>query len=163
MITWLHEVTWLIKNDISPLPRGPWLPNLTRWNFIVKGHYLLSLLTLWSCNQVITWHMKNDISQLPRDLRPPHLSEWWILMRAYYPSSHSTCWSRGHISHMTNEKCFKFLFTWPVAIELGRKGSLWLGVTCSTQSHIFLRSRGYVSSRDKLTSLYLYFQEAYCN
>ena len=57
MSTWLHEVTWLIKNDISPLPRGPWLPNLTRWNFIVKGHNLLSLLTLWSCNQVITWLM----------------------------------------------------------------------------------------------------------
>ena len=25
LIMWSHEVTWLIKNDISPLPRGPWL------------------------------------------------------------------------------------------------------------------------------------------
>ena len=42
MITWLHEVTWLIKNDISPLPRGPWLPNVTRWKFIVRDtiHYI---------------------------------------------------------------------------------------------------------------------------
>ena len=30
MITWPYEVLWLIKNDISPLPRGLWLANLTR-------------------------------------------------------------------------------------------------------------------------------------
>ena len=105
MITWSHEVTWLIKNDTSPLPRGPWLPNLTRWRFIVKGHHPLSLLTLWSRDQVITWQMKNVISQFPLDLWLPNFTEWLVLMWARYPSSHTTCSSRGHIrSHDEWEK-----------------------------------------------------------
>ena len=44
LVTWPHEVTWLIKNDISSLPRGLWLAKLTRWRFIVKGHHPFSLL-----------------------------------------------------------------------------------------------------------------------
>ena len=97
MITWSHEVTWLIKSEISPLPRGPWLPNLTRWTFIVKSHHLLSLLTFWSRDRVITWQIKNVKAQRPRDLWLPNLAEWWVLIRAYYPSSHTICWSRDHI------------------------------------------------------------------
>ena len=80
LVTWPHEVTWLIKNDISPLPRGLWLAKLTRRRFIVKGHHPLSLLMLWSRDQVITWQMENVISQLPRDLWLPNLTEWWVLM-----------------------------------------------------------------------------------
>ena len=58
MITWLHEVTWLIKNNISPLPWGLWLPHLTMWRFIVNDHHALSHFTLWSRDHVITWQMK---------------------------------------------------------------------------------------------------------
>ena len=94
LVTWLHEVTWLIKSDISPPLRGLWLRKFTRWMFIVNSHHPLSLLLLWSRDQVITWQMKNLISQLPRDL---WLTEWWVLMRAYYLSSLITSWSRGHI------------------------------------------------------------------
>ena len=67
LITWPHEVTWLTKNDISPLPRALWLPNLARWMFIVKDHDSSSLLVLLSRNQVIIWQMKNVIFQLPRN------------------------------------------------------------------------------------------------
>ena len=74
-----------------------WLRKLTRWMFIVKGHHPLSLLMLWSRDQVITWQMENVISQLLRDLWLPKLTEWWVLMRAYYLPSLITCWSRGHI------------------------------------------------------------------
>ena len=68
LVTWPHEVTWLIKNDISPLPRGLWLAKLTRWRFILKGHHPLSLLMFWSRDEVITWYMENVISQLNRGL-----------------------------------------------------------------------------------------------
>ena len=37
LVKWPHEVTWLIKSDISPSLRGLWLPKLTRWMFILKG------------------------------------------------------------------------------------------------------------------------------
>ena len=39
MITWSHEVTWLIKNNISALSWGLWLPDFTRRRFIVKGRW----------------------------------------------------------------------------------------------------------------------------
>ena len=68
LVTWPHEVTWLIKSDISPCLPGLCLPKLTRWIFIVKGHHPFSLLMIWSRNQVITWQIENVISQLPRDL-----------------------------------------------------------------------------------------------
>ena len=87
LVTWSHEVTWLIKNDISSCPRGLWQPKLTRSRFIVKGHHPLSLLMLWSGDQVITWQMENVISQLPRGLWLPNLTEWWVLMLAIKPLS----------------------------------------------------------------------------
>ena len=40
MITWPHEVMWLIKNDKSTLPQSLWLSNLTRWRFIVKSLHI---------------------------------------------------------------------------------------------------------------------------
>ena len=75
MIAWPHEVTWLIKNDISPLLRGLWLPHLSWWRFIVNGHHPSSHLTLWLRDQVITWQMKNVIFQLPRD----HGYQNWVV------------------------------------------------------------------------------------
>ena len=96
-ITWPHEVMWQIKNDISPLPRRLWLPNLERKRFIIKDHHPLSLLTLWTRDQVITWLIKNVIFLLPRELWLRNLTEWWVPMQAYYPQSYITCWSRGHI------------------------------------------------------------------
>ena len=123
-----HEVTWLIKNDISPLPRGPWL---ARWRFIVKGHHPLNLLTLWSCDQIITWQMKNVISQLPRDLWLPKLTEWWVLTRAYLSIKSLNLlitWSQKVTWQMKNETC---------RYQTWQKDGLWLGVTCpTTKPHI---------------------------
>ena len=66
MVTWSHVTN---KNNISPLPRGPWLLNLKRWRFIVKGHHPLSLLTLWSRDQVIMWqYEKRYISASARPM-----------------------------------------------------------------------------------------------
>ena len=65
VIMWPYEVVWLIKNDISLLPQGLCLPDLTRWRFIVKDNHSWSLLKFWSCDQVIKWLTKNVISQLP--------------------------------------------------------------------------------------------------
>ena len=70
MITGSHEVTWLIKNDISPLPRGTWLPYLTRWRFTVKGHHPLSLLTLWSRDQVTSYHVTDKKRYISTSARP---------------------------------------------------------------------------------------------
>ena len=120
IITWPHEVTWLIKNDISSLTRG-------------LGRYPLSFLTLWSRNQVIPRQMENVISQFPRDLWLLNLTGWWVLMRACYPSSHITCWSRGHIRSHDKWKCYKFTFLWPVAIKLEKRVVYLL-----PQTHIFL-------------------------
>ena len=80
-ITWPHEVTWQIKNDISPLIRGLWLLIL---RFIVHGHYPSSLLTLWACDQAITWLIKNVIFQLPREIWLPNFTKWWVLMPIIY-------------------------------------------------------------------------------
>ena len=137
MITWSDEVIGLIKNDKSPLPRGPCLPNLTRWRFIVTGHHPLSLLTPWSRDQVITWQMKNVIFQLPWDLWLPHLTELWVLMRGYYPSSHSTCWPRGHRRSHDKWKMFWIHFHVTCCYQTWQKGGLWLGVKCpTTKPHI---------------------------
>ena len=62
--------------------------------------------------------MKNVVSQLPWDLWIPNLTEWCVLMQAYYLSSHTTWWSRGHRRSHENEKCFKSIFTWSIAISL---------------------------------------------
>ena len=155
MITWSYEVTWLIKNDISPLPRGPSLPNFTRWGFMVKGHHPLSLFDTLMTDHVITWQMKNVISQLRQDLWLPNLTKWWILMQAYYLSGHKTCWSRGHIRLHENDKCF--------LNSLSRDQSLSDLTNMSNHSatYSFNRLVTWVHVT-KWTSLYLYFREAYC-
>ena len=79
------------------------------------------LLTLWALDRVITWLTKNVIFLLPWELWLRDLTEWWVLMWDFYPKSHITCWSSGHKSHITNEKRFQFIFTWPVAFKLGRR------------------------------------------
>ena len=65
VIMWPYEVVWLIKNNISLLPQGLCLPNLTRWRFIEKVNHSWSLLKFWSCDEVIKLLTKNVISQLP--------------------------------------------------------------------------------------------------
>ena len=170
IITWSHEVTWLIKNDISPLPRGTWLPNLTRWRFIVKSHYPLSLLTLWSRDQVtsyhatdekryistsarpmatklgrvvgsnasflsikphnllitwshkVIWQMKNVLNSLSRDLSLSNLTEGWLMIRSHM-SNHKATYSFDHVvtwAHATNELCYIFTCTRPIATKLNR-------------------------------------------
>ena len=137
LVTWPYEATWIIKSDISPSLRGLWLPKLTRWMFIVKGHHPLSLLMLWSRDQIITWQMENVISQLPRDLWLPNLTEWWVLVRAYYPSSHITCWSRDHIRSHGKWKMLWIHFLVTCPYQTWQKGGSWLGVISSiTKLHI---------------------------
>ena len=110
---------------------------LDRWRFIVKGHHPLSLLTLWSRDQVITWQMENVIAQLPRDLCLPNLTKWWVLMRAYYPSSHITCWSRGHITSHDKWKMLWIHFLVTCRYQTWQKVDLLLGVICpTTKLHI---------------------------
>ena len=121
VITSPYEVTWLIKNNISPLPRG-----LCHHSLI---HHSLSILTLWSCDQVITWLIKNVISQLSRDLWLLNLTEWGILM---WTLSHKVTWQMKNVinswllanlkegwlmirSHMFNYKAtysFDHVVTW---------------------------------------------------
>ena len=96
MITWWHEVTWLIKNDISPFPRGPWLPNMT-----ATIHWVF-----WRFDHVIKLKCYISTSAEPMATK---LTEWWVRMRAYYPSSHPTCWSRGHIWSHDKWKMFNSL------------------------------------------------------
>ena len=35
-ITWIYQVTWQIKNVLSPIPRDLWTPNLTRWLLLIR-------------------------------------------------------------------------------------------------------------------------------
>ena len=99
LVKWPHEVTWLIKSDIYPSLRGLWLPKLTRWMFILKGHHPLSLLMFWSRYQVITWQMQNVISQLPRDLWLPNLT-----------------WVMGSNAGLLSIKSYNLLITWPFKV-----------------------------------------------
>ena len=100
--TWLfgHVALWSHVNNkkryISKSTR-PMTAKIDKVGVYSKGHHPVSLLMLWSRDQVITWQMQNVISQLPRDLWLPNLKEWWVLMQAYYLSSLITCWLRGHI------------------------------------------------------------------
>ena len=116
----------------------------------------LSIKSFWRFDDWSHYHVTDEKRYISTSARLwlPNLTKWWVLMQAYYLPSHTTCWSRGHIRSHENEKCFKFIFTWPVAIKLDKH--------VQPQCHIFLWSRGYVSSRDKWTSLYLYFHKAYC-
>ena len=133
LVTWAHKVTWLIKSDMSPCLRGLWLPKLTRWMFIVKGHHPLSLLMLWSRDQIITWQMENVISQLPRDLWLPNLTEWWVLMRAYYLSSLITCWSRGHIR--SHDKWKNVTNSLSRDLSLSKLAEEWLMIRSHMSNH----------------------------
>ena len=116
---------------------------MTQWSrdhikrFIIKDHHASSLLTIWSLDQMITWLVKNVKFLLPRELWLKDLTEWWVLMQTYYPQSHITCWSRGHT---TNEKRYKFIFTWPVAIKLDRRVVTWCLVT-NELHYIFILQR----------------------
>ena len=118
MITWSHEILMTAKLD--------------KVEVYSKEPPPLSLLTLWSRDQVITRQMKNVISQLSGDLWLQNLTEWWVLMHAYYPSSHSTYWSRGHIRSHDKWKMFQIHFHVICRYQSWQNGGLWLGVTCPT-------------------------------
>ena len=46
--TWSHEVTWLIKNVISPFPQDLWSPNLTGWWLMIRSNKLESRISFQS-------------------------------------------------------------------------------------------------------------------
>ena len=100
---------------------------MTGWRFIVRSHHPLSLLMLWSRDQVITWRMENVLFQLPRDLWLPNVTEWWVLMRACYLASHITCWSCGHIR--SHDK-------WKRDLSLSNLTEVWLMIKQLNQSTI---------------------------
>ena len=43
-ITWIYQVTWQIKNAISPIPRDLWPPNLTGLLLMIKGKFYIELI-----------------------------------------------------------------------------------------------------------------------
>ena len=103
VIMWPYEVVWLIKNDLSLLPQGLCLPNLTRWRFIVKDNHSWSL---WSFDHVIK--LSSDWQKmlyLNFHLWLPNLTELWVLMWAYYHQvknllitwSHKVTWQMKNV------------------------------------------------------------------
>ena len=134
MITWTHKVTWQIKDDISPLPLGLWLPNLTWWRFIVKGNHPLSLLTLWSSYDVTNG--KRFISTSARPWQP-NFTESWVLTPVYYPSSHITCWWSGQVRSHDKWQMLYIIFHVSCCYHIWQKIGLWLRVKCpTTKPHI---------------------------
>ena len=133
LVTWPHEVTWLIKSDISPCLPGLCLPKLTRWIFIVKGHHPFSLLMIWSRNQVITWQIENVISQLPRDL-------WlWKLARVV-----------GSNGGQLSIKSHNLLITWSYKVTWQMKNvinSLSRDLSLSNVAEGWLMIRSHMSNR----------------
>ena len=97
LITWSHEVTWQIKNLISPLLRGLWTPNMKGgdlwWEEPTYG-----VMILW--NVVMCSHVTESKVTCPlwQDLRPWNLVSWWLMVRWKHLWSHMFLWPPGHMS-----------------------------------------------------------------
>ena len=83
LITWLHEVTWQMKNIISIFSRSMAIIHKLTWLFghIKLSPNLQSQMTLRSYSCEVTWHTK--ITQLNKNLLPSNITGWWFVVRSY--------------------------------------------------------------------------------
>ena len=87
-----HVVMWQVKDVVSPLSQGLWIPKLARWGLRLKGPHPQSHVT--HC-QVITWQIKGVIFPLSQGLWTPNPAGWWLRMREPHPQVtwHIDTWS----------------------------------------------------------------------
>ena len=81
-----------------------------------------SLSLLITCSHMVTWQMKNVLNSLSRDLSLSNLTEGWLMIRSHM-SNHKATYSFDHVvtwAHATNELCYIFTSTRPIATKLNR-------------------------------------------
>ena len=71
-------VTWQVKNVISLLSQGLWIPNLAGWWIRMRRPYCK---VTWHINHVVRWQIKNAISPLSQGLWPQNMLGRWVRMR----------------------------------------------------------------------------------
>ena len=148
LTTWSHEVTWQIKNKISPLLRSQWPINLSEWWFMMRETH-----PWWPSDHVIKWspvtNWELKISSSTRSITTKHgrlgtygerkppmesqdpLSTWWGIV---------IMWQTKSVTY----PLWQDLWPWNLA-------SWWLMVTWMRPwRHIFPWPSAHMRSRDKL-------------
>ena len=92
-VTWHidHVVTWQIKNVVSLLSQGLWIPNLTGWWLMMGGPHSQNHVAIPYRGHVI---IKKAIFPLSQGLWTANLAVWWLRMRELHPQSHVTNYER---------------------------------------------------------------------
>ena len=124
LMMWSGEVTWKLKNKISPLLQSLWWQT---WHNSGLWWGKLTHFFTWPSDQVVaevTWQIKSLISSFPQGLWQMKLTEQWLTIRESHPWCHVTLWSRGLERSRNKLKAYYInSFTKPMITKLG--GHLW--------------------------------------
>ena len=95
----LTVATWRIKNFIPLSPRTLWLPNMTRWWFMIRGPFNRDT---WFCDHVIICSYviyKRRYFSNSKALLTPNLIGSWLMT-----------WNHDAKNHITPKKFLPFIF-----------------------------------------------------
>ena len=143
MITWSYEVTWLIKKRYISTSTRPITAKLYKVGVHGKGPP--SIKSFWHFDDWSCYHVADEKRYISTSARPMTTKFNKVVDSN---ASLLSIWSQNLLitwSHNVTwewQMFFKFTFTRPFAIRLDKH--------VQPQCHIFLQSRGYVSSRDKM-------------